>query len=63
MQEEPSDQFLAFQVHHLGSVLIAIILVAQSDRILMVRSNFIVLLRIGNRYILWLPCLTKLDQD
>jgi hypothetical protein len=30
---------------------------------LMVRSNFIVLLRIGNRYILWLPCLTKLDQE
>jgi hypothetical protein len=31
--------------------------------LLMVRSNFIVLLRIGNHYILRLPYLTKLDQE
>jgi hypothetical protein len=31
--------------------------------VLMVRSNFIVLLRIGNHYMLRLPYLTKLDQE
>jgi hypothetical protein len=34
---------------------------ANSSYYLMVRSNFIVLLRIGNHYILRLPYLTKLD--
>jgi hypothetical protein len=32
-------------------------------RNLTVRSNFIVLLRIRNRYILWLPYLTKFNQE
>ena len=39
MQEEPSDQFLALQVHYLGSVLVAIILVAQPDRVVLEAHN------------------------
>jgi hypothetical protein len=35
VQEDSSDQFLAVEVHYLGSILISVVLVAQPDRIVL----------------------------